>query len=207
MAWVSRSRACLAEPPARVALDDEDLGAVRGADACSRRACREAAACASPTARPISFSRLRCRRSSAWSTTQSSSSVACCGVVGEPVVEGVAHRALDDAGGLLRGEPVLGLALELGLADEHRQHGGGRAQHVVGGDLRGALVAGELAVGAQALATAPSAGRSRACRRRRRDGVAVGAHEAVLVGDPSDRPFDRAVAVRSLRCGRRRNPW
>jgi len=38
------------------------------------------------------------------------------------MVEGIAHGALDDAGGLLGGELVLGLALELGLADEHRQH-------------------------------------------------------------------------------------
>ena len=40
------------------------------------------------------------------------------GVGGEPVVEMVAHGALDQAGGLGGGEAVLGLADEFGLADE-----------------------------------------------------------------------------------------
>ena len=51
-------------------------------------------------------------------------------------------------------QPVLGLALELGLADEDREHGGGGAEHVVGRDLADALVAGELAIAAQALVSA-----------------------------------------------------
>ena len=129
------------------------------------------------------------------------------GAVGEPMVEGVAHRALDDAGRLLRREPVLGLALELRLADEHGEHGGGRAQDVVGGDLGGAAVVGELAVGAQALRQRlAQAGLVRAAVGRG-DGVAVGAQEAVLVGDPGDGPFDRAVPVGAGGAARERSPW
>ena len=144
--------------------------------------------------RPISFSRWRLRRSSARSTTQSRSLVACCGRVRQPVVEGIAHRVLDDAGGFRGGELVLGLALELRLADEHREHGGGRAHHVVGGD------AGRRAccrrVRRKSRSASVSAERKPALVRAAlggRDGVAVGVEEAVLVGDPADRPFDRAV--------------
>ena len=58
------------------------------------------------------------------------------------MVEGVAHRVLDDADGLGGGQPVLGLADEFRLADEDREHAR-RAEimHVVGGDGGRALVA------------------------------------------------------------------
>jgi hypothetical protein len=46
------------------------------------------------------------------------------GIAGEPVVERIADRLLDDARRLGGGEPVLGLALEFRLADEHREHAG-----------------------------------------------------------------------------------
>ena len=60
-------------------------------------------------------------------------------IAGEPVVERVLDRLLDDALRLGGGEPVLGLALEFRLADEHRQHAAGAGHHVVGGDGGGAL--------------------------------------------------------------------
>ena len=71
--------------------------------------------------RPISFSCRRRSRSSARSTTQSRSLVASFGEAGEPMVERVADRVLDDPGRLGGGEPVLGLADEFGLADEDRE--------------------------------------------------------------------------------------
>ena len=115
-------------------------------------------------------------------------------VSGQPMVEGVAHGALDDAGGLRACEPVLGLALELGLADEQGQHGGRRAEHVVGRQLADALMAGELAIAAQALGERGAQSRFMRSAVRRRHGVAIGAQEAVVAGDPGDRPFDRAGA-------------
>src|SRR5262245_64124821 len=67
------------------------------------------------------------------------------------MVEGVAHAALDDAGGLGARKSVFGLALKLGVADEDREHGGGGAERIVGRHLADALVAGKLAIAAQAL--------------------------------------------------------
>ena len=60
-------------------------------------------------------------------------------MAGKPVVEMIAHRVLDDAHGFDGGQLVLGLALELRLADEHRQHAAGADHDVVAGDGRGAL--------------------------------------------------------------------
>ena len=96
----------------------------------------------------------------------------------------------------MRCELVLGLALELGLADEYGEHRRGGAQHVVGGDVGGALVGHSLAEVAQPLGE----GRAQAVLVRaavgRRNRVAVGVEEAVLVGDPAHRPLHRAVPVR-----------
>ena len=174
MACVSRARALLAEPPARIAFDDEDFGAGRRLDGAvgelagqAQLARRRLAAdlLFAPALQAVlglvdrPFEQLRRLHRA----------------VGQPVVEGVAHGALDDARRFLRGEAILGLALELRLADEHRQHGRRRAHHVVGGHLRGAAVVGQLAVGAQALRQRRAqAGFVRAAVGRR-DGVAVGA--------------------------------
>ncbi len=112
---------------------------------------------------------------------------------GQPMIEGVAHGGLDYAGGFLGGEPILGLALELGLADKHRQHRCGRAHHVLGGNLRRFLVVDEFAVRPQALrqrrAQAAVVSAAVGCRHS----VAVGAREAVLAGGPGDGPLDVAV--------------
>ena len=59
---------------------------------------------------------------------------------------------LDDADGFGGRQPVLGLADEFRLADEDREHAGRRDHHVVGGDDRGALVAGEVGIGLAARA-------------------------------------------------------
>jgi hypothetical protein len=65
------------------------------------------------------------------------------GVGGEPVVEMVAHGGLDHAGGLGRGEAVLGLAHEFRLADEAGDQRAAPARQVVAGDVAGLLVAHE----------------------------------------------------------------
>ena len=115
-------------------------------------------------------------------------------VAGQPMVERVAHHALDDAGGLGAGQPVLGLALELRLADEHRQHGSRGAEHVVGRHLRHALVAGQLAIAAQALGERRAQAGLMGAAVGGRHGVAIGTQEPVVAGDPGDRPLDRARA-------------
>ena len=109
------------------------------------------------------------------------------------MVEGILGRIFNDAGRFLRGELVLGLALELRLAQEHRQHSRRRSHHVVGGDLRGLLVADALAELAERLGER----RAKAVLVRAAfaggDRVAIRAAEAVFIGDPGDRPLDRAV--------------
>ena len=50
------------------------------------------------------------------------------------MVERVLDRLLDNALRFGGREAVLGLALELGLAHEHRQHHGGARHDVLGGD-------------------------------------------------------------------------
>ena len=62
------------------------------------------------------------------------------------MIEGVLHRLLDDALGFGARQPVLGLALELRLADEHGEHRGGAEHHVVAGH-RGGLLALAHALG------------------------------------------------------------
>ena len=123
-------------------------------------------------------------------------------VAGEPMIERILDRLLDDSLRLGGGEPVLGLALEFRLADEHREHGAGADHHVVGGDRGGALaLADALGVilepagerGAQAGFVGAAVGR--------RDGVAVGVEEAVGVGGPGHRPLrPRRVRRSSRRC-------
>src|SRR5204862_3855098 len=72
-------------------------------------------------------------------------------IVGEIMVEMVAHRGLDEARGLEAGQAVLGLALEMRIADEDAEHQLDAVERVIGGDVLGALVADELAERANAL--------------------------------------------------------
>jgi hypothetical protein len=97
------------------------------------------------------------------------------------MVEGVADRVLDDAGGLQRRQLVLGLALELRLADEDRKHGRAGRHHVVGGHLRHALgLADALGVVAQAAQQRDAQALLVRAALRGRDRVAIGGGEAVL---------------------------
>ena len=90
------------------------------------------------------------------------------GIAGQEMVEPVAQRGFDQAGRLGAGQFLLGLALELRVAQEQRQLRRDRIEHVVGGDLRRPLVAAMLAPGAQALdQRGAEAGLVRAALRRR----------------------------------------
>ena len=96
------------------------------------------------------------------------------GEVGEEMIEGIADRALDDAGCLRRRELVLGLALELGLADEDREHGGAGDHDVVSRDDRSALVADALGVIAQGAQKRDAQALLMRAAIGRWDGVAIG---------------------------------
>ena len=118
------------------------------------------------------------------------------------MVEVIAEGVLHQAAGLGRGEPLLGLPLELRVAQEDREQRAGAARHVVRSELGSALVAHERAVALEpahesgphpSLVAAALAGRHR---------VAVGGDEAFLVIRPGQRPLDApGVAVeRALAC-------
>ncbi len=116
------------------------------------------------------------------------------------MVERILHRLLDDALRFGGGEAVLGLALEFGLAHEHREHHGCTHHHVFRGDGRGALaLADALGVILQAAQQrAAQAGFVRAAIGRRH-GVGVGGEEAVGIRGPGHCPFAgamRAIAAR-----------
>ena len=114
----------------------------------------------------------------------------------QPMVERVLDRLLDDFLRRRGGQAVLGLALEFRLADEHREHAAGAGHHVVAGHVLGALfLAGAGGVILQAAQQRGAQAGFVGAAVRRRDGVAVGLQEAVGVGGPGHRPFDRAVAA------------
>src|SRR5262249_29176775 len=103
-------------------------------------------------------------------------------VAGEPVIELVFHGVFDDAGGFRGRQPVLGLALELRLANEHRQHCGGAGHDVFARHLGGALALvdalGVVLEGARKRR--PQTGLMGAAVGSR-DGVAVGRQEPISV--------------------------
>src|SRR3546814_21137629 len=117
-------------------------------------------------------------RISDWSSDVCSSDLR---IAGQPELEADLHRILDEAGGLGRTQLLLGLALELRVVNEDRQHDAGTADHVVGHDLRRALVAGQLAIGAKTAVKRGAQRRLMAAALRRWDGFAIGTDEAVLV--------------------------
>ena len=132
-------------------------------------------------------------------------------VVGEEMVEMVAHRGLDEAGRLEAGQAVLGLALEMRVADEHGEHQLDAVEHVVGGDVLGALVADQLAERADALGQRGAQARLVGAAVGGGDGVAIIAFAAVAVERPGDRPFGAALdspsVVAGNACCRRTAGW
>ena len=114
----------------------------------------------------------------------------------------VAHRGLDQPRGVGAGQPVLGLALELRVADEHREHDLGAGDDVLGLDVLGLLLADQLAEGADALGQRGAQALLVGAAVGRRDGVAIIRGAALAPQRPGDRPFDRALAVRESPAGR-----
>jgi hypothetical protein len=126
--------------------------------------------------RGVSFCSRRRMRSSARSTTKARRLSA--------VVEVVAQHRFDQALRLERGQLLLGLALEMRLADEDREHAGHLAEHVLGGDVRGAPVLLELAIGAQGLDEGVAQPGLVRAALGRGDGVGVGVEEALALFEP-----------------------
>ncbi len=115
----------------------------------------------------------------------------------------VADRVLDQPCRFGRGQPVLGLTLELRIADENREHDFGTHHDIVGGQVLRLLRAGQLAEGAQglgqrsaqALFVRPAVGGGH--------GVAIPAGRPVRIERPGDRPFDAPGLIgKILRAGK-----
>ena len=193
IAWVSRSRACLAEPPAlspstrKISVPG---GAVAGAVG------------------ELAGQAQLARRGLARQLALLAPALALLGALGdaveeqprgrrigaEPMVEMVLDGTLDEPRRLGRGQPLLGLALELRVAHEERQQHRSAGRDVLAGRLGDAAVADELAIAldpAQQRAAQPGLV---GAAFGGRDGVAIGVAEAVLlVLRPRDRPFDAAA--------------
>ena len=107
----------------------------------------------------------------------------------------VAHRIFNEARGLRAGQPVLGLALELRVADEDRKHQLGFVEDIIGGDLRRLLIPHQLAKGTQPLGQRGAHARLMGAAIGGRDGVAIPAIAAIRIERPSHRPFDTALIV------------
>ena len=195
IAWVLRSRACLAEPPAlspstmnssvpsRVVVGA--IGELAGQAQLARGGRGLAldlalGAAAQALVHPLD--------------DRAEQRPAAVHIVGEIMVEMVAHGGLDEARRLEAGQAVLGLALEMRIADEDAEHQLDAVEDVVGGDVLGLLVADQLAEGADALGQRGAQARFVRAAVGRRDGVAVIAFAAVGLERPGDRPFGAALA-------------
>ena len=114
----------------RVALDDEQLGAVGGAVGAVGELSGQAQLSHRGLARDVLF--LAAAQALLGALDHEVEQlVGLRRIAGEPMVERVLDRLLDDALRFGGGEAILGLALEFRLADEHREHGAGADHDVV----------------------------------------------------------------------------
>ena len=179
----------------RVALDDEQFGAVGGLAAAVRQLAGQA-----QLARRLGTLDLLVLAPAqpvlGALDDEAEQDVGLFRILGQPVVQRVAQQGLDQTLALGGGQAVLGLALELRVPDEDADQGAGIGDDVLGRDLGGALFVGQFAVGFQA----PDQGGAQAglvgAAIGGRDGVAVGLDEAVGLaeadGRPGHGPFDGA---------------
>ncbi len=105
----------------------------------------------------------------------------------------VAHRVLDHPRGFGAGQPVLGLALELGLADEYREHDLAAGDHVLGRKVLGLLRPDQIGKGADGLGQRGAEALLVRAAIGGRDGVAIPAIGPVGPQRPGHRPFDPAL--------------
>ena len=132
MAWVSRSRACLAEPPAEspsTRNSSECFGSwlVQSASLPGQRRTRGHA---------LALDLLR-RLGALLRVLDGELRDALAGIrmLVEPQRQRIVHEALDQRGGVARGEALLHLAGELRLLDLDRQHEAGLVEDVFGREL------------------------------------------------------------------------
>src|SRR5262249_42540744 len=117
-----------------------------------------------------------------------------CRIGAQPMIKMILDRILDEPCGLGGSEPLLGLTLELGVADEQRQQRRRVRRNVFAGGLGYSAIVDQLAIcldpaqqrAAQTSFVGPCFGG--------RNGVAVGVAEAVLlVFGPRYRPLHAAA--------------
>ena len=112
------------------------------------------------------------------------------------MVEAVADRALDDAGGFRGHQAALVLALEFRLANEDGDQRRARDHDVVRRQYGGAFgLADAFGMVLQSAQDRCAQSSLVGASVRGRDGVAIGMDEAVVLGEPRHRPFERAVAA------------
>src|SRR3546814_13472850 len=107
----------------------------------------------------------------------------------------IANSVLGQPRGLGARQTVLGLALELGIADEDRQHHLAAVEDVVGGDLRRLLLPDQFAERAQSPGQRGTQPRLVGAAGGGRDGVAIPGVAAVGPQRPGDRPSAAALVA------------
>ena len=110
------------------------------------------------------------------------------------MIEWIANDIFNDALRFDGRQLVLGLANEFRLANEHREHGGSGDHHIIGGDDRGALVAGEFRIGLEAAGERDAQPRFMGAAFAGRNGIAIGIDETITA-IPGDSPLHGAMAA------------
>src|SRR3546814_18094646 len=95
------------------------------------------------------------------------------------MVEMVAHGIFGEARGLGARQPVLGLALNLRITDEDRQHHLAAVEYILGGDMRRLFLPDQFAERPQPLCLCGAQPRFVRAARVPRDGVAIPAIVAI----------------------------
>ena len=116
-------------------------------------------------------------------------------VVGEEMVEVIAHRIFDHARGLGAGQAVLGLALELRIADEDGEHRLTAGDNVFRRYVFGLLGADQIGEGADALDQRGAQALFVGAAIGSGDSVAIVAVGAIRPQRPGHRPFDAALLL------------
>ena len=111
----------------------------------------------------------------------------------QPMIEMVAHGVLDDAHRFHGCKLILGLALELRLADEDGEQCTRGCHHVVRRDDGGALVLRHVRIGADRFRQCGAQALLMGAALGRRDRVAVGRRETVIATEPGHSPFNGAM--------------
>ena len=198
---MARLRACLAEPPAESPLHDEQLRAVHGAARTVGELAGQAELAGGAGAGDLL---VLAPLQPLLGALDDKLEQGCggLGLGGQPVVEGVAQGGLHQPLGVRRRQPLLGLALEFGVPDEHADQRAGLGGHVLGGQDGGALFSREICVLFQAPRQHGAQAGLVGAALRRRHGVAIGLGETVRLAEPGPaprhRPFDRAAVLGAL---------